>query len=207
MYCIIFYCIVLCCIALHCIALYCIVLYCILLYCIVLYCVVVEEDDGRGTIIITTITTISTFSSPPGAGNFRFSTFALCLLRDAEKETHKHKVLWEKTDFDMSRNPSDMRSRQLLTMAVDLIMRFCVDPYLQSWLLIKTKAFMNHFKTLLLASGSHQKLIPNVFCIEQTQTYWIRMYRDHISTCSNHALDVLLTFLTSCNLLRRDMLC
>ena len=53
---------------------------------------VVEEDDGRG-ITITII--ISTFSPPPGVGNFRFSTFALCLLRDAEKETHKHKVLWE----------------------------------------------------------------------------------------------------------------
>ena len=56
---------------------------------------VVEEDDGRGAITIT-ITTISTFSPPPGVGNFGFSTIALCLLRDAEKETHKHKVLWEK---------------------------------------------------------------------------------------------------------------
>ena len=62
-----------------------------MLYSIVL---VVEEDDGRGTTTITTI--ISTFSPPPGVRNFRFSTFALCLLRDVEKETHKHEVLWEK---------------------------------------------------------------------------------------------------------------
>ena len=48
----------------------------------------------RGIILLTTI--ISTFSPPPGVENFRFPTFALCQLRDAEKETHKHKVLWEK---------------------------------------------------------------------------------------------------------------
>ena len=53
--------------------------------------VVVEEDDGKGTPIA-----ISTFILPPGVGNFGFSTFALCLLRDAEKETHRHKVLLEK---------------------------------------------------------------------------------------------------------------
>ena len=47
----------------------------------------------RGTTLTTTITT---FSPPPGVRNFVFSTFALCLLRDVEKETHKHKVLWEK---------------------------------------------------------------------------------------------------------------
>ena len=48
-----------------------------------------------GTIIITTtITTI--ISPPPGVRNFGFSICALCLLRDVEKETHKHKVLWEK---------------------------------------------------------------------------------------------------------------
>jgi len=56
----------------------------------------VEEDDGRGTKIITIIITTSTVLPSPEVGNFRFSTFALCLLRDAEKETHKHKVLWEK---------------------------------------------------------------------------------------------------------------
>ena len=43
----------------------------------------------------TTITTIITFSPPPGVRNFGFSTFALCLLRDIEKETHKHEVLRE----------------------------------------------------------------------------------------------------------------
>ena len=53
-----------------------------------------EEDDGRGTTI--TITTIaSIFSPPPGVRHFRFSTFALCLLRDVEKEIHKLEVLWE----------------------------------------------------------------------------------------------------------------
>ena len=55
---------------------------------------VVEEDDGRG--MITIITTTCTISPPPGVGNFGFSICALCLLRDVEKETHKHKVLWEK---------------------------------------------------------------------------------------------------------------
>ena len=46
----------------------------------------------RGT-TITIITT--TFSPPPGVRNFGFSICALCLLRDVEKETHKHKMLWE----------------------------------------------------------------------------------------------------------------
>ena len=36
------------------------------------------------------------FSPPPGVRNFGFTICALCLLRDVEKETHKHKVLWEK---------------------------------------------------------------------------------------------------------------
>ena len=39
----------------------------------------------------------------------------------------------KKTDFYMSHKPSNMRSRQFLAMMVDLIMKFCVDPYLQSW--------------------------------------------------------------------------
>ena len=47
-----------------------------------------------GTTTITIITT--TFSPPPGVRNFGFLICALCLLRDVEKETHKHKVLWEK---------------------------------------------------------------------------------------------------------------
>ena len=46
----------------------------------------------RGT---TTIIT-TTFSPPPGVRNFGFSSFALCLLGDVEKETHKHEELWEK---------------------------------------------------------------------------------------------------------------
>ena len=57
----------------------------------------------RGTTITTTTTTTTTtlittttFSSPPGVINFGFSTFALCLLRDVEKETRKHEVLWER---------------------------------------------------------------------------------------------------------------
>ena len=50
-----------------------------------------------GTITTTTITTTTTIISPsPGVRNFGFSICALCLLRDVEKETHKHKVLWEK---------------------------------------------------------------------------------------------------------------
>ena len=45
----------------------------------------------------TTIITIKIiFSPPPGVRNFGFSICALGLLRDVEKETHKHKVLWEK---------------------------------------------------------------------------------------------------------------
>ena len=47
-----------------------------------------------GTTATTIITTI--ISPPPGVRNFGFSICALCLLRDVEKETHKHKVLWEK---------------------------------------------------------------------------------------------------------------
>ena len=48
-----------------------------------------------GTTIINIITT-TIISPPPGVRNFGFSICALCLLRDVEKETHKHKVLWEK---------------------------------------------------------------------------------------------------------------
>ena len=44
----------------------------------------------------TILTTTTFFSPPPGVRNFGFSICALCLLRDVEKETHKHKVLWEK---------------------------------------------------------------------------------------------------------------
>ena len=47
------------------------------------------------TILIILITT-TFFSPPPWVRNFGFSICALCLLRDVEKETHKHKVLWEK---------------------------------------------------------------------------------------------------------------
>ena len=49
---------------------------------------------GGTTTITITITTII-ISPPPGVRNFGFSICALCLLRDVEKETHKHKVLWE----------------------------------------------------------------------------------------------------------------
>ena len=49
-----------------------------------------------GTIIILITITTTIVSPPPGVRNFRFSICALCLLRDVEKETHKHKVLWEK---------------------------------------------------------------------------------------------------------------
>ena len=51
---------------------------------------------GTTTITITTTTTTTIISPPPGVRNFGFSICALCLLRDVEKETHKHKVLWEK---------------------------------------------------------------------------------------------------------------
>ena len=44
----------------------------------------------------TTTLTTTVISPPPGVRNFGFSICALCLLRDVEKETHKHKVLWEK---------------------------------------------------------------------------------------------------------------
>ena len=64
-----------------------------------------QEDDGRGTITIITIT--STFSPPTGVGNYIFSTFALCLLRDAEKEDHKHKVLWEKSKLSVCFDETD----------------------------------------------------------------------------------------------------
>ena len=56
------------------------------------------HDVGDTTIIIIITTMIS---PPPGVRKFGFSICALCLLRDVEKETHKHKVLWEKYIFKL----------------------------------------------------------------------------------------------------------
>ena len=52
-----------------------------------------EEYDGRGTTTTTTMITTSTFSPPPGGEHFRFSIFALCLLKDVEKETQTPSVV------------------------------------------------------------------------------------------------------------------
>ena len=61
-------------------------------------------------------------------------------------------------------DPSNMKSGQFLTMTIDLIMKFRIDQCLQRWFSIKiSKILINHCKTLLLASRSHQKWITNVF--------------------------------------------
>ena len=68
------------------------------------------------TIIITTI-----ISPPPGVRNFGFSICALCLLRDVEKETHKHKVLWEKY-FSVPQIGFGRKKQKTITFS---LLKFC----------------------------------------------------------------------------------
>ena len=76
----------------------------------------------------------------------------------------------------MSLNPSDMRSEQFLTVAIDLIRKFCVDPYLHSWFLTKiSNICINQCKTIPIA----------VAIKHEFQTYWIGTYQDHFATFSN----------------------
>ena len=72
---------------------------------------------------VTTITiiTIIIFSPPPGVRNFGFSICALCLLRDVEKETHKHKVLWEKY-FSVPQIGFGRKKQKTITFS---LLKFC----------------------------------------------------------------------------------
>ena len=64
----------------------------------------------------------------------------------------------KKTDIYMSLKPSNMISMQFLTITVDLIIKFRVDPYSRHrFLTFLSKIVKNRHKTILLASRSHQK--------------------------------------------------
>ena len=57
----------------------------------------------------------------------------------------------------MSLKPSNMTSMQFLTITVDLIIKFRVDPYSRHRFLTFFQNRQNRHKTILLASRSHQK--------------------------------------------------
>ena len=62
----------------------------------------------------------------------------------------------QKTDIYMSLKPSNMISMQFLTITVDLIIKFRVDPYSRHrFLTFLSKIVKNRYKTILLASWSH----------------------------------------------------
>ena len=64
----------------------------------------------------------------------------------------------KKTDFYMSLKPSNMISRQFLTMTLNLIIKFRVDPSRRNcFLTFVSKTVKNRYKTILLASRRHQK--------------------------------------------------
>mgnify|MGYP005683817683 CR=1 FL=1 len=64
----------------------------------------------------------------------------------------------------MSLKPSNMTSMQFLTITVDLIIKFRVDPYSRHrFLTFLSKIVKNRHETILLAFRMHQKLILNVF--------------------------------------------
>ena len=64
----------------------------------------------------------------------------------------------------MSLKPSNILSMQFLTITVDLIIKFRVDPYSRHrFLTFLSKIDKNRYKTIFLASRMHQKLILNVF--------------------------------------------
>ena len=64
----------------------------------------------------------------------------------------------------MSLKASNMTSMQFLTITVDLIIKFRVDPYSRHrFLTFLSNIVKNLHKTILLASRMHQKLILNVF--------------------------------------------
>ena len=77
----------------------------------------------------------------------------------------------------MSLKPSNMISMQFLTITVDLIIKFRVDPYSRHrFLTCLSKIVKNRHKTILLASRSHQKWIPSVF-LYRTNPKWSDLNR------------------------------
>ena len=70
----------------------------------------------------------------------------------------------------MSLKPSNMTSMQFLTITVDLIIKFRVDPYSRHrFLTFLSKIVKSSHKTILLASGVIKNEFSMYFCIEQTQ--------------------------------------
>ena len=58
----------------------------------------------------------------------------------------------------MSLKPENIISMQFLTITVDLIIKFCVDPYSRHrFLTFLSKIVKNRYKIILLASRMHQK--------------------------------------------------
>ena len=121
----------------------------------------------------------------------------------------------KKIEVYMSLKPSNMISMQFLTITVGLIIRFRVDPYSRHrFLTFLSKIDKNCCKTILLASRSHQKWIPNIF-LYRTNPKWSDLNRSkpffniflQFFCIFSTFFIILLTFLTSCNILRHDMLC
>ena len=104
-----------------------------------------------------------------------------------------------------------MMSMQFLTMTVDLIMKFRVDPSSWNWFLtFLLKIVYNRYKTIVLASRRHQKWILNVF-LYRTNPKWLdlkqsKQFLKHFGHFVDIVsfVDIVLTFLTSCNLLRHE---
>ena len=96
--------------------------------------------------------------------HFRFCSMRERLLQQRTLIARYHGKNSQKTDIYMSLKPSNMKSMQFLTMTVDLIIKFCIDPSSRNWFLtFLSKIVKNRYKTILLASRRHQKWILNVF--------------------------------------------
>ena len=93
---------------------------------------------------------------------------------------HRGNIEWknsQKTDMYMFLKPSNMTSMQFLTITVDLIIKFRVDPYSRHrFLTFLSKIVKNRYKTILLASRSHQKRILDVF-LYRTNPKWLDLNR------------------------------
>ena len=78
----------------------------------------------------------------------------------------------------MSLKPSHMTSMQFLTITVDLIIKFRVDPSSRHrFLTFLSKIVIKPYFQLL---GVIKNEFSIYFCIEQTQTYWIIKYEDNV---------------------------
>ena len=101
-------------------------------------------------------------------------------------------LIAKKTDIYMSLKPSNMTSMQFLTITVDLIIKFRVDPYSRNWFLtFLSKIVRNRYKTIFLASRRHQKWILNVF-LYRTNPKWSDLNR------SKQFFNIFRHFLTLC---------